>query len=122
MKLDAAEYQHTSDALMGVARLVHPLPLRAMVEAIDRATGYGFPQPDPLPPGHEQLGRIRHMANALLAFQIEVEAQLEAAVAGAPPEPEQAEGPGLRCPDCDVKFTSGSELFTHACQTGADDG
>jgi hypothetical protein len=117
MKISSDDYKETQAAVLGVARLVFPLPLEAMLEAIGSAETTGpFLDPTLWREGGEQLGRLKVLVQKLRAFQAEVETQLEAELARAPeaePEP-----PGIRCPDCGLRFREGKDLFSHACQPG----
>jgi hypothetical protein len=132
MKIDAEEYSEAQAVVLNIARLVFPLPLAEMLDAIDRAVSVGpFVDPTLWIKGHRQLDRVKALVSKLRAFQLEVEQQLaaeleetpEAASAitqqlrhGAAPD-----GPGIVCPDCGVRFREGKDLFSHACQTGEQD-
>jgi len=131
MKIDAEEYSEAQAIVLNVARLVFPLPLAEMLDAINRAGAVGpFVDPTLWMKGHQQLDRVKALVSKLRAFQLEVEEQLAAELGDAPEaasaitdqlRQREPEGPGIVCPDCGVRFREGKDLFSHACQTGPDD-
>jgi hypothetical protein len=118
MEISIEDYKETQAAILGVARLVFPLPLDAMLNAISRSETVGpFVDPTLWREGSEPLARFKALVVKLRAFQAEVQAQLDAELAKAGVSPEQVPI-GIRCPDCGVRFREGKDLFSHACQTG----